>query len=673
MNRSYYAKAFALISFFILGVTFQNCGQSQYAQVDQNSLDKFDNAIAGQNNISQSLSKTGSVETIIQADPNGGSQYSPFVFRLPGWGSKLMFYCKNNPIGGWWRDRMWRGEQWDNSTWNAGLPVLQGIHPANNDELSSGLVDNDDLTCSPGVVYWQGKLLSYNVTARRDRDMDLYILKASSLDNGQTWQKEGGIEINQLSFPILTGRQYVETPSPILEGNSLSLYLTYSNANNGQSDQKLYRITSLDGQQFTHPELIRTQSGPNVSHGRVIKTDGIYIYAYSEPGPERDPLNPVLPNSIYLEFSKDGMDFTAVPRVDMTQLIKNEGKYLFSPMPWIENNQLKIYFAASNGSATGCWMCGGKLAVLNTSISIDEIKSELTPPTFSAATVPQPTMAQSTETPAPAIFPTAPAIAFQASANPTANQGSPTSNNPPINIFTFFTNSGTTPPPTTTTPPPTTTTPPPTTTTPPPTTTTPPPTTTTPPPTTIPTPPVASSIPSCKFALDYRVYKHTQNVGGLLRLPEVTELTLSCDNQNTRRSSVNKGKFSFGKMSSGVATCSAQGFKKIRSVPTKICEDSAIQVNVMFPPAICNVRLPKASFKTGTNFAANITSRNASKILYKCNNLAQTELPTLNGPLNLGGMAPGKYSCSFVAERLGNPGTFDKCSPTATKFQVLPK
>jgi hypothetical protein len=200
----------------------------------------------------------------LPAVPQDASQYSPWVMHEPGWASYLMYYCKNTPINGVYRDRIWRTESWTDGKTNF----------INDQVVIEGqLHKEDDLSCAPGVVMLGNKWHMYYVGADRDTPSVLYLEHAVADAPGLVWQKKGRVLGTPQPF-----QGWLDTPSPIIQNGQIVLYFV------GGSDQRLYKITSTDGDTFSAPVAVPS---PQSSNGRVTYSNGTYYFVYS-----KDPSSP---------------------------------------------------------------------------------------------------------------------------------------------------------------------------------------------------------------------------------------------------------------------------------------------------------------------------------------------------------------------------------------------
>lgn len=255
---------------------------------------------------------------------NFASQYSPWIISRSGWGTKLMFYCKNTLINGVASDRVWRAELDKNN-----LSLL-------NDNL---VIDgtrgtDDDLSCSPGV-YIDSKNVwhMYYVTANRNDPLKLFLYHATSVDPGIKWTKVGKVTGGfPQPFP-----GYLESPSPILVNGEINLYYVGTN-------HKLYRSKSTNGYDFSSPEQINTPEG--ASSGHVIFDGGSYYYFYA--------LNTAgvlqAPNTIRVSVSNDGKNFISKQTLVLSNGSDWDGSHAWSPTAEILNNVIRLYYAGNNGT-----------------------------------------------------------------------------------------------------------------------------------------------------------------------------------------------------------------------------------------------------------------------------------------------------------------------------------
>jgi hypothetical protein len=265
------------------------------------------------------------------------SQYSPFVMHEPGWGSHLMFYCRNSKIDGVHQDRVWRNESWtDGKTgWSHGEVVVEG-----------SMDTEDDLSCSPGVVIdAQGTWHMYYVTADRRHHMVLYLHHATASAPGRKWTKRGRVKG---AFPQPYRQpwgSYLETPTPMLVDGQIHLYIIGGN-------HSLELATSSDGYHFTRPE--RLTSPGNISHGRVTfdSRRKRYLFVYSKARKRNAP-----PEELWLSTSEDGRCFGEGVRLYEADGAGWDAGRAWAPHAVIAENELRLYYAGNGNPGTcpgGC-------------------------------------------------------------------------------------------------------------------------------------------------------------------------------------------------------------------------------------------------------------------------------------------------------------------------------
>jgi len=265
------------------------------------------------------------------------SQYSPWVMYKSGWGSYLMYYCKNTPIDGVYRDRVWRGENWgDGKTgWEDGQVVIQ----------ATSTQSEDDLSCSPGVVIAGNTWHMYYTAANRDTPLDVYLYHATASAPGVDWQKLG--RVRGIS-PTLSG--YLETPSPLYQNGNIILYFI-------GPDHGLYKATSLDGTNFSSPVKL---NAPISTGGRVTFSNGVYYYTYS-----REPSSVFLaPTAIYLSTSADGINFSNGQLLFSASGSDWDSGKIWSPHTFFENQSImRIYYAGNSGEYPFWWGLNSSMGV----------------------------------------------------------------------------------------------------------------------------------------------------------------------------------------------------------------------------------------------------------------------------------------------------------------------
>ncbi len=267
--------------------------------------------------------------SLLPSNGENTSQYSPFVLHKPGWQSYLMYYCKNTPINGVWRDRIWRAESWTDGLgeWNPGQVVIEGQ-----------LGRDDDLSCSPGVVIdAAGTWHMYYVGADRDTPMTLFLFHATAQAPGLVWTKQGKISG---AFPQ-PAAGYLETPTPVLApGGRIVLYYVGPGG-------KLHRAESQDGHTFSAP--IQLPSPDWATHGRVASHGGCTYYIYStNPSGCCDP-----PTEIRISVSRDGLTFGPGDLLFLAAGTGWDGSRVWAPAPVFLGTELRVYYAA-NLDDPGC-------------------------------------------------------------------------------------------------------------------------------------------------------------------------------------------------------------------------------------------------------------------------------------------------------------------------------
>ena len=258
------------------------------------------------------------------------SQYSPWVMHQPGWESYVMYYCKNTPIKDTSQDRVWRIENWNDGisgSWISDQVVIEGT-----------VGQNDDLSCSPGVVIDnQGKWHMYYVTANRNTGCDVYLYHAVADAPGVTWTKKGVIKINGVPMSAVSNCA-LDTPSPFFINGKYIIY--YSDG-----PGKLVRLESTDGHNFTNKTTIILPD-PLAGPGRLIIVNGEYYYVYG-----RNPTSGYLPPiQILISKSLDGNNFSNPELLMSSSGSDWDGERMWSPSPMVIDNELRIYYAGNLGN-----------------------------------------------------------------------------------------------------------------------------------------------------------------------------------------------------------------------------------------------------------------------------------------------------------------------------------
>ncbi len=289
---------------------------------------------------------------------SSGAQYSPWIMHQPGWGSYLVYYCKNSIVNGVSTDRVWRIENFEggaNSSWINDQVVIQGT-----------INSPDDLSCSPGIAIDQAGLWHmYYVTANRSAPMDLYLYHATAPFPGTSWTKKGRINISGLSQPThLPG--YFETPSPIFLNGKLYLYFIGTSG-------ALFKTESTDGQNFSN---LKQLSAPKpASHGRVTYVNGKYYYVYSK-SPNNDFAPPKI---IYLSISNDGENFPEGTELFRANGTGWDGTFVWSPHLFVDNQELRVYYAGNSLSNYNNWPENSSmgLRIFNMKTNISDLRQLL--------------------------------------------------------------------------------------------------------------------------------------------------------------------------------------------------------------------------------------------------------------------------------------------------------
>ncbi len=304
------------------------------------------------------------------------SQYSPWIMHGQGWGSYVMYYCKNSPINNVWRDRVYRIENFNDGisgSWIGDQPVIEG---------SDG--QNDDLSCSPGVLIDnQNTWHMYYVTANRNTGCDVYLYHATATAPGTNWVKQGVINIDGKPMSAVPNCN-LETPSPYFINGTYVLY--YAGA-----PGKIVRLESTDGYNFTNQTTISLRE-PLGGSGRVIIVNGQYYYTYN-----RNPTSGYLPSTqILITQSSDGIHFSPSELLMASSGSGWDGDRMWSPFPMFVNNELRVYYAGNIGNYG--WFGA------NTSIGVRWFSMPtMTTPTPTKTPTPTPTR---TPTPTPTRTPT---------------------------------------------------------------------------------------------------------------------------------------------------------------------------------------------------------------------------------------------------------------------------
>jgi len=255
------------------------------------------------------------------------SQYSPWVLHKPGWQSYIIYYCKNTVENGIGRDRVWRIENWDDGKFGDWV----------NDQIAveGTMGEDDDLSCSPGVVIGQdGTWHMYYVTGNRNADGVLYLYHATAPPPGVNWSKRGKVDFQGMNQPF---PGYLETPSPLLIGNKIILYFV------GQQG-KLFKAVSSDGFKFSQPKLLNAPSW--VQAGRVTYKRGVYYYVYSlDPNYSHQP-----PTEIHLTVSDDGENFYNDQLIMFSNGSGWDGDRMWSPYLLKNGSEYRVYYAGNKGN-----------------------------------------------------------------------------------------------------------------------------------------------------------------------------------------------------------------------------------------------------------------------------------------------------------------------------------
>jgi hypothetical protein len=255
--------------------------------------------------------------------PSWQSQYSPWVMHLPGWGSWVMYYCKNSSLNGVMHDRVWRTESWTGGANNF----------INDAVVIDGTIGTEDeASCSPGVVISaNGTWHMYYVTSPAN-SADTYIHHATAPSPGLTWTKVGRVG----GIPQPAPNDGFETPSPILENGQIVLYYIW----NGH----LEKASSTDGQNFTN---IQTVGSVNfISHGHVTYDPPWFYFVYST-----DPThNNLPPTEIRFSGPVSNSDAFASGNLLLQPTVGTfYSKYVWSPQLLLgsDGQPPRVYFAGN--------------------------------------------------------------------------------------------------------------------------------------------------------------------------------------------------------------------------------------------------------------------------------------------------------------------------------------
>ena len=249
------------------------------------------------------------------------SQYSPWVMHESGWGSHVMFYCRNTNENGKMADRVWRAENWKDGVkgdWGGEMIVIDGT-----------LGELDDLSCSPGVVIGtDSKWHMYYVTAERNKSCDLYLYHAVASSPGVNWEKKGAIRIEGINWPVTNCG--METPSPFLVDGKIRIYVPYQTG-------KLLVADSSDGHIFGNTKIIDLPDKTS-GIGRVMLKNNLMYYVYGK-NINNNPYEPT--NQIWITGSRNGgLSFVASKK-----LFEVSGLAWSPQLLWNENGVEKVYYA----------------------------------------------------------------------------------------------------------------------------------------------------------------------------------------------------------------------------------------------------------------------------------------------------------------------------------------
>jgi len=256
------------------------------------------------------------------------SQYSPYALSYPGWEGSLTYYCKLTNINGVSRDRVWRAEERD------------GVLVDNRVVIDGVLNQIDDMSCSPGVIIDNNNLWHmYYVAAKRDASVNngLYLLHATAPPPGTAWTKKGPLAIEGLSQPF---PYYIETPSLVLDGSNIILYLIGDNG-------RLLRATSTDGFNFSNLTQVYQVPSTSAQSGRVSLINGTYYFTWAtNRSGKYDP-----PTEIWIASSQNGITFSNPQPLFGQSQSDWDSTYTMTPHLFkdYKNNQIKLIYAANKG------------------------------------------------------------------------------------------------------------------------------------------------------------------------------------------------------------------------------------------------------------------------------------------------------------------------------------
>ena len=259
------------------------------------------------------------------------SQYSPWLVYQSGWGTKLLYYCKNSLVGDVATDRVWRAE----------LSVSDSKILSNQVAISGALNTDEHLACSPGIVISKdGTWHMYYVTAPLEPNgapsMELYMYHATSTNPGTSWKKLGKIG-GQFPQPY---PDYLETPSPFYIDGKFVMYIV------GNANGALLKTTSTDGHNFTEPIKLNAPTSSN--SGRVSFDGKYYYYVYSIASNTPDGT----PNQIRLAVSTDGNNFTYNKTLFTSNGSGWDGLHAWTPMLDVSSDSSRLYYSGNLGPIT---------------------------------------------------------------------------------------------------------------------------------------------------------------------------------------------------------------------------------------------------------------------------------------------------------------------------------
>ena len=263
------------------------------------------------------------------------SQYAPFLLTHPNLNKKYLFYCKNEPINGVYKDRIYRAEQGYGDSISS-----QWINHKISLEGGMQINDIDYMSCAMTLAFDHNNILHmYYLGAPAVENSGIYFLHATSSDYGNTWTKKGQLKFEGKNQPIFDKHTFPDSPTVIWKNSEILLFMT-------GGDGRLYRSTSSDGYNFTLP--VSVSNNLSMSHGTVTYYAGSYYLIYSVPT-KKGSYDP--PTEIYLSRTNNDKSFSSGTKLFEKSSNSNkwDSTYIFTPHLYMDSNKIYVIYAGNTG------------------------------------------------------------------------------------------------------------------------------------------------------------------------------------------------------------------------------------------------------------------------------------------------------------------------------------